>query len=72
MVTMEEQIKRLQGDLNRCREAQKATAEGWRHEVAEIAAIVGAPAHTAELAAFVRAIVEERNALLAELARSAG
>ena len=36
---------------------QKATAEGWRHEVAEVAAIVGAPAHTAELAACVRAEV---------------
>ena len=71
-MTMEEQIKRLQADLARCREAQKVTAEGWRAEVAEIAAIVGAPAHTAELAAYVRAIVEERNALLAELARSAG
>lgn len=71
-MTMEEQNKRLQGDLTRCREALKATAEGWRHEVAEIAGIIGAPAHTAELAAYVRAIVEERNKLREELARSAG
>ena len=62
--TMEErdaahaEAERLRRDLARCREAQRATAEGWRHEVAEIAAIVGAPAHTAELAAYVRAEVE--------------
>jgi hypothetical protein len=52
------EVERLRGDLARCREVQKATAEGWRHEVAEVAAIVGAPAHTAELAACVRAEVE--------------
>jgi chromosome segregation ATPase len=52
------EVERLRGDLARCREAQRATAEGWRHEVAEIAGIVGAPAHTAELAACVRAEVE--------------
>lgn len=52
------EVERLRGDLARCREAQRATAEGWRHEVAEIAGIVGAPAHTAELASCVRAEVE--------------
>ena len=52
------EVERLRADLARCREVQKATAEGWRHEVAEIASIVGAPPHTAELAACVRAEVE--------------
>jgi len=52
------EIERLRRDLARCREAQRATAEGWRHEVAEVASIIGAPAHTAELAACVRAEVE--------------
>lgn len=52
------EVQRLRGDLRRCREVQAATAEGWRHEVAEVAAIVGAPAHTAELAACVRAEIE--------------
>lgn len=52
------EVERLRGDLARCREAQRATAEGWRHEVAEVASIIGAPAHTAELAACVRAEVE--------------
>ncbi len=51
-------VDRLERDFARCREVQKATAEGWRHEVAEVAAIVGAPPHTAELAACVRAEVE--------------
>ena len=60
------EVERLRNDLARCREVQKATAEGWRHEVAEVAAIVGAPAHTAELAACVRAEVERlREALRA-------
>jgi hypothetical protein len=52
------EVERLRRDLARCREAQRATAEGWRHEVAEVASIIGAPAHTAELAACVRAEVE--------------
>ena len=64
---------KARSDLARCREVQKATAEGWRHEVAEVAAIVGAPAHTAELAACVRAEVErlrrERDEARAEVAR---
>lgn len=58
------EVERLRGDLARCREVQKATAEGWRHEVAEIASIVGAPPHTAELAACVRAEVERLRALI--------
>lgn len=52
------EVERLRGDLARCREVQRATAEGWRHEVAEVASIIGSPAHTAELAACVRAEVE--------------
>ena len=68
------EVERLRRDLARCREAQRATAEGWRHEVAEIAAIVGAPAHTAELAAYVRAEVErlrgERDEAMADFANA--
>ena len=68
------EAERLRRDLARCREAQRATAEGWRHEVAEIAAIVGAPAHTAELAAYVRAEVErlrgERDEAMADFANA--
>ena len=56
------EVDRLRRDLARCREAQRATAEGWRHEVAEVASIIGAPAHTAELAACVRAEVERMRA----------
>lgn len=70
--TARAEVDRLRRDLARCREAQRATAEGWRHEVAEVAAIVGAPAHTAELAACVRAEVErlkrERDEAEGELA----
>jgi hypothetical protein len=64
---MEREIKRLQGELDRCKGALKATSQGWAHEVAEIAALVGAPEHTAELAVYVRKIVEERDALRAAL-----
>jgi hypothetical protein len=68
------EVERLRRDLARCREAQRATAEGWRHEVAEIAAIVGAPVHTAELAAYVRAEVErlrgERDEAMADFANA--
>lgn len=64
---------KARSDLARCREVQAATAEGWRHEVAEVASIVGAPPHTAELAACVRAEVErlrrERDAAEAEIDR---
>lgn len=67
------EVDRLRRDLARCREAQRATAEGWRHEVAEVASIIGAPAHTAELAACVRAEVErlgrERDEARAEVER---
>lgn len=71
--TARAEVDRLRRDLARCREAQRATAEGWRHEVAEVAAIVGAPPHTAELAACVRAEVErlrrERDEARAEVER---
>lgn len=63
------EVEEMRATLNRCRKIQKSTAEGWRHEVAEIAGIVGAPAHTAELAEFVRGVVNERNAARAEVAR---
>ena len=56
------QLEEVRATVERFREAQKATAEGWRHEVAEIAGLVGAPSHTAELAEFVRGVVSERNA----------
>ena len=65
--TARAEVDRLRRDLARCREAQRATAEGWRHEVAEVAAIVGAPAHTAELAACVRAEVERLRRQLASV-----
>ena len=61
------EVERLRGDLARCREVQAATAEGWRHEVAEIAKIIGEDPHTAYLADAVRRVVEERDGLKWEL-----
>lgn len=58
-----------QGDaaLERCRNVLRVTAEGWRHEVAEIAKIIGEDPHTAYLADAVRRVVEERDGLKWEL-----
>lgn len=56
------QLEEVRDALARCRDVQKATAEGWRHEIAEIAGLVGAPAHTAELAHFVQNVVSDRDA----------
>ena len=56
------QLEEVRATVERFREAQKATAEGWRHEVAEIAGLVGAPSHTHELAHFVQNVVNDRDA----------
>lgn len=58
-----------QGDaaLECCRNVLRVTAEGWRHEVAEIAKIIGEDLNTAYLANAVRRVVEERDGLKWEL-----
>lgn len=56
------QLEEVRATLERFREGQRATAEGWRHEVAEIAGLVGAQAHTYELAHFVQNVVNDRDA----------